>query len=346
MFMQFVKRMLRFPKIHIVSSTDGNFIKFMSFLNETLSREYLIIGTHSGTFHADEVLACAMLALSGSYKEIWVVRTRDPEILSKCHIIVDVGGGEYDHHSRPRHRSSGGIYASSGLVWRDFHTLILSRIKKDYFNKKEINLQEVYEGFDSETVKVVDFEDNGVLCDKKNIFSFIPIFNPQVKDPKEKDYNLEFLWVLLPTIAVLERALIAYMAKVYTRKIVWERYNNPKTFHKNILEIPSQNCDWLETVLEINAKATDESKKVYFVIFPYPIGGWAAQCVPPSLEEKYNKLIPFPKEWAGLSVEDLRTISNVATAIFCHLGCFFVRAEKKADIIKICRIAANQYKAA
>ena len=93
MFMQFVKRMLRFPKIHIVSSTDGNFIKFMSFLNETLSREYLIIGTHSGTFHADEVLACAMLALSGSYKEIWVVRTRDPEILSKCHIIVDVGGG-------------------------------------------------------------------------------------------------------------------------------------------------------------------------------------------------------------------------------------------------------------
>ncbi len=64
------------------------------------------IGTHSGTFHCDEVLACYMLRLLPEYQGARVVRTRDPKLLQECDIVVDVGGEydpsnhRYDHHQR------------------------------------------------------------------------------------------------------------------------------------------------------------------------------------------------------------------------------------------------------
>ncbi|KAK2102094.1 UPF0160 protein myg1, mitochondrial [Saguinus oedipus] len=109
------------------------------------------IGTHNGTFHCDEALACALLRLLPEYR-VWsakmtlrlracipagwtafryqgpsgsvqqpkhpsyppcipedaeIVRTRDPEKLASCDIVVDVGG-EYDpeRHRYDHHQSS------------------------------------------------------------------------------------------------------------------------------------------------------------------------------------------------------------------------------------------------
>ena len=65
-----------------------------------------VIGTHNGTFHCDEVLACYMLKLLPEYQNANIVRTRDPKLLTECDILVDVGGSynplthHYDHHQR------------------------------------------------------------------------------------------------------------------------------------------------------------------------------------------------------------------------------------------------------
>ena len=64
------------------------------------------IGTHDGTFHCDEVLACSLLKMLPEYKDAEIVRTRNPQLLAKCDIVVDVGGvydaakHRYDHHQR------------------------------------------------------------------------------------------------------------------------------------------------------------------------------------------------------------------------------------------------------
>ena len=64
------------------------------------------IGTHSGTFHCDEILACYMLKLLPEYQHATIVRTRDSESLNQCDIVVDVGSvydhskRRYDHHQR------------------------------------------------------------------------------------------------------------------------------------------------------------------------------------------------------------------------------------------------------
>lgn len=67
----------------------------------------MCIGTHSGTFHCDEVLACFMLKQLPEYKDAEIFRSRnDAELQEKCDIIVDVGGefdhdkAWYDHHQK------------------------------------------------------------------------------------------------------------------------------------------------------------------------------------------------------------------------------------------------------
>lgn len=65
------------------------------------------IGTHDGTFHCDEALACVMLLCLPEWQgEVEVIRTRDSKLLDACDMVVDVGGvyepdrQRYDHHQR------------------------------------------------------------------------------------------------------------------------------------------------------------------------------------------------------------------------------------------------------
>ena len=86
----------------------------------------MVIATHDGSFHADEVFAVAALSLLGEPTQ--VVRTRDPEMLKAADLRVDVGfrddaqTGDFDHHQRgfEAGRPNGVRYASFGLVWREF----------------------------------------------------------------------------------------------------------------------------------------------------------------------------------------------------------------------------------
>ena len=63
-----------------------------------------VIGTHSDTFHGDEVLACTMLLYTDNFSNSVIVRTRDQEVLNTLDILVDVGAEyipeklRFDHH--------------------------------------------------------------------------------------------------------------------------------------------------------------------------------------------------------------------------------------------------------
>ena len=46
----------------------------------------------------------------------------------------------------------------------------------------------------------------------------------------------------------------------------------------------------------------------------------------------------FSKKWAG-QTNDLAKISGVDDATFCHNSCFFVRAQSRYGVIKLCNLA-------
>ena len=66
--------------------------------------EVKVIGTHDEHFHADDVMAVAMLQLLPEFKNVEIKRSRDDDVLAECDIVVDVGGKfsheerRYDHH--------------------------------------------------------------------------------------------------------------------------------------------------------------------------------------------------------------------------------------------------------
>jgi Uncharacterised protein family (UPF0160) len=90
-----------------------------------------LIGTHSGTFHCDEALACGMLKTLPQWRDAAIVRTRDPEQLAKCDIVVDVGGTydpatrRLDHHQKTFTDTMAELgfntrLSSAGLVYRHY----------------------------------------------------------------------------------------------------------------------------------------------------------------------------------------------------------------------------------
>ena len=100
--------------------------RFDSIIRRMSSSNVIRIGTHNGSFHCDEVLACSLLKILPRYQNAEIIRfvdsefvdrisiiffllskrTRDPKVLAECDTVVDVGGvfdasqRRFDHHQR------------------------------------------------------------------------------------------------------------------------------------------------------------------------------------------------------------------------------------------------------
>lgn len=318
-------------------------IKILSSLeNLPENREnVLIIGTHNGIFHIDEVVACAILCLLYPHMTFWILRTRDAAMLAKCNVCVDIGGGRYDHHQKGfcKARKNGVKYASAGLVWASNGYILLTLILAKYFSKFKCNIDSIFQTFDASVIALVDCEDNGIDVEK-HCFSFISSFLPLWF---HTDFDYQFLEVLKTAITVLEQELKTAIAKDISKNIVTENWNNADCFHHGILEIPAQTLYWRDPIIQLNASTKNRKKQINFVIFPYPDGGWAAQCVPPSWKNKFGQRIPFPAEWAG-QTDKLAEISGVDGATLCQNGLFFARANSKEAIIQMCELATKASK--
>lgn len=128
-----------------------------------------LIGTHNGTFHADEALAVYLLRLLPTYHASPLVRSRDPSILATCHTVVDVGGEysddakRYDHHQRGFVTTFLGHttkLSSAGLVYLHYGKAVIARVTglNEESEEVEILFQKLYDCF----IEAVDANDNGI----------------------------------------------------------------------------------------------------------------------------------------------------------------------------------------
>ncbi len=295
----------------------------------------LNFGTHSDVFHCDDVTGTAIFEMAFMDKDIYVIRTKDAQELNKLDVVIDIGGGELDHHMAGFNvcRTTGEKYASAGLVWKKFGELAIKNVMIENgmdITEKEIGI--VKDQIDREIIVFVDMEDNGEKV-SNHVLSFVTQFLPTwLENP---DYDVAFLRVEKLVYDILKEYIKNKITQFPTKKELQKRYSSIEV---GILEIPAQRMQWLEEILNYNES---HNNAVKFVIFPYPAGGWAAHCVPPSMKDKFKQLVPFPKEWAGGNKNTLPTISGITDAIFCHNGRFFARAESRQSVIKMCRIAMN-----
>ena len=77
----------------------------------------VVVATHSGPFHADDVLAWALISVF-RHPDAQLIRTRDQSEIDAADIVVDVGGDydvarcRFDHHQT----SYQGPLSSAGMV--------------------------------------------------------------------------------------------------------------------------------------------------------------------------------------------------------------------------------------
>jgi uncharacterized UPF0160 family protein len=144
------------------------------------SEDASFVCTHHGTFHCDEAMACGMLRLLDSYRSMPVVRTRDPSVIGKAAVVVDVGGEydpsshRYDHHQRefqePFYAAPEGEMwtgekepvrmSSAGLVFKHFGREVIQRVASRELSEAEVDL--VFQRMYSALIREVDAIDNGV----------------------------------------------------------------------------------------------------------------------------------------------------------------------------------------
>ncbi len=273
-------------------------------------------GTHDGTFHADEVTACALLLLFDFIDEDKIERTRDPLRLKTCEYVCDVGGFYdpsrklFDHHQLEYQ----GPMSSAGMI-----LLYLKDISK-------ITLKE-YDYFNLSLIMGVDAHDNGAdpqivgLCTYSNIISsFIPI--PQ--DVDQEIVNKGFFEAVNFAKDFLNRIRKKFHYVQECMEMVVTAMKPNKKYLLFDKSIP-----WLDIFFELGGK----NHPAEFVIMPSG-SHWKLRGIPPTYEERMQTRVPLPLSWAGLLDKELKDVCKIPGAIFCHKGRFISVWETKDDAMK------------
>src|SRR5690349_9777738 len=109
------------------------------------------LGTHDGSFHADEVTACSLLLLYDRIDRNKIYRTRDEKQIEKCDYVCDVGGQydpkrrRFDHHQIDYK----GTMSSAGMVLL-------------YLKEQGLMEPHLYDYYNKSLIMGVDAHDNGL----------------------------------------------------------------------------------------------------------------------------------------------------------------------------------------
>lgn len=257
-------------------------------------------GTHDGTFHADEVTACALLLQFGLIDRDHIYRTRDPVVLAKCEYVCDVGGVYdparklLDHHQA----SYTGEWSSAGMV---LHFLL----------DTHVITEEAYQLFHRSLVGGVDAHDNGRAVVLRGYCTFSQVisnFTPITYDPSKEEQHKAFMEAVEFVVGHLDRLWRRYLYTQSCRQAVADRMKTDTVCLMFDAPIP-----WVESFFELGG----EHHPAIFVIMPSG-GHWKLRGIPPTFEERMKVRVQLPSAWAGLLEEDLERVSGIPGALFCH----------------------------
>ncbi|GAB6022277.1 UPF0160 protein myg1, mitochondrial, variant 2 [Chamberlinius hualienensis] len=309
------------------------------------------IGTHNGTFHCDEVLACYMLKTLPQYKDSEIVRTRDAEVLKSCDIVVDVGGvydpsnHRYDHHQRGFDGTMSTLcpgkpwvtkLSSAGLVYLHFGRKILAEVLK--CKEFDAIVDKLYDKMYENFIEEIDGIDNGIpISEDKpkylittNLSARVGHLNPWWND-EHPDIEDRFHKALdLVGHEFLDRvnfyAKAWWPAREFVKDSVENRFETDVS--GEIMLLSRGGYPWkdhlftLEEELEINPS-------IKFVIFEDTNHTWRVQAVP-IYHNSFVLRVPLVPEWQGLRDEEASKAAGIPGTIFVH-GTGFIGGNQTQD---------------
>ncbi len=300
---------------------------------------YLV--THSGGFHADELLSSVIL--TRIFPQARILRTRDAAWTTPApdRVIYDVGRDHdperliFDHHQKnPPLRADGQPYSSFGLIWQHFG--------REYLQASgvpERDLDTIHAAFDADFVLPIDLVDNGALSPSGLLAdlslpllleSLKPVFDDRTPDADDR----AFRHALTIARAFLEAALARKAAKLRAEAVVMEAI--AAAGDSRILELP-MGMPFRSAVEKAGAD------HLLFVVHSRETD-WALTGIRRDAEG-FALRADLPEAWAGLTDAAFEAASGVPGARFCHNARFIAVAADREAALQLAAIAVRDAEA-
>lgn len=296
--------------------------------------------THSGGFHADELLSSVIL--TRLYPEATVVRSRAPEWItpSSDRVIYDVGGAYdaeaqiFDHHQRGAPlRDDGQPYSSFGLVWKHYGRAYLAAL-----GIPAAHVEALHQSFDTKFVLPIDLMDNGALSPSAagpladlTLPSLLETLKPVFDDRAPGSDDRGFHAALSIARAIVEAGIAQRASKLRAESMVLDAIAANGT--SRVLELP-MGMPFRPAIVKAGAD------HLLFVVHPRD-KDWCITGIRKT-EDSFEQRADLPAAWAGLSNADLEAVSGVTGATFCHNGRFIAAANSREAILQMAEIAVAE----
>ncbi|MCQ0092297.1 MYG1 family protein [Roseovarius sp. M141] len=297
--------------------------------------------THSGGFHADELLSSVIL--TRLFPEAELIRSRDKAWITpgEDRIIYDVGGQFdaaaeiFDHHQRPNPlREDGQPYSSFGLIWKQYG--------RDYLRAMDVpeqDIEAIHGSFDRGFVLPVDLLDNGAVnaAEAGPLFAglTLPVLLESLKpvfDDREDGADDRAFMAALPVARTFVEAQIRRKAAKY-RAEAMVMAAIEAAGEGRVLELPMG----MPFRAGVEKAGADH---LLFVIHPRG-SDWALTTIRMG-DDTFDNRADLPAAWAGLTDDALEAASGVSGAKFCHNGRFIAVAASREAVVKMADIAVAE----
>ncbi|MCH4209654.1 MYG1 family protein [Bifidobacterium sp.] len=290
----------------------------------------MLIATHNGKFHADDVFGVTLL--TELYPDATVIRTRDPKRLAPADIVLDVGGVHdettlrFDHHQNSGETRENGIrYSAFGLLWQHYGLRFCD------------NDRSVWHRIDLKLVQVIDAIDNGQDLYSVSDFGVQPLtvsdligwFNAMSTRGDEQDDEQFFV-----AVAFARQLLLR------TREKTRDAVEGERVF----LDAYKASRDKRYVILDRfvpHGHIAIKQPELLYVVFPDSTEGWRIQTVP-THDGTFEARMDLPKAWRGLANGELAAVTGVADSVFCHRTGFIAGTQSKEGIMELLRQALAQ----
>jgi uncharacterized UPF0160 family protein len=299
--------------------------------------------THSGGFHADELLSSAIL--TRLYPDAELIRTRDRAWVtpSDDKIIYDVGGDYdaaaqiFDHHQRPGPlRDDETPYSSFGLIWEHYGRAFLTSM-----DVPADDIENIHAKFDTGFVLPIDLLDNGAMepsvagpLSIMTLPELLASMKPVFDDTSPTADDDAFFNALPIARSFIEAKIRGLASKTRAKGMVEQAIESAGT--SAILELP-MGMPYRSVLMKSDAE------HILFVVNPRG-GDWTLNGIKLG-NDTFDQRADLPAAWAGLSDGDLEQATGVKGAKFCHNARFIAVADSRDAIVEMAKIAVNEVNA-
>lgn len=328
-----------------------------------------VIGTHSGTFQADEAMGVFLLRQLPEYRRSKVVRSRDQDVLDPLDIVIDVGGIynhealRYDHHQRGyderfdsgKNGSTDGRVtklSASGLVYRHYGKQVLQEFYPDL---PPILVDLAYTKIYDKLLEALDAIDTGVELapegvellyrDSTGLSSRVSRLNPRWNEIDEStgekpSHDDRFA----QAVELCGQDFVSVMTQVVESDIPARKFVEQALLKRQETDLSGEiicfshgGLPWRDHLYELE-KEYKVDPLIKFVLYQDVSGMWRVQAV--TIEGRgFENRLSLPASWRGVRDQDLAAVSGIEGARFCHAAGFIGGANTYEGVLAMAKAA-------